>query len=91
MKILSVNAGSSSLKFKAYEMPKEEVLASGNFERVGIEGSFYTIKVNGEKIKKECNLKSHKEAFETLMKELKELKVIESFDEGASRNRNKSS
>lgn len=81
MKILSVNAGSSSLKFKAYEMPKEEVLASGNFERIGIEGSFYTIKVNGEKIKKECNLKSHKEAFETLMKELKELKVIESFDE----------
>ena len=81
MKILSVNAGSSSLKFKAYEMPKEEVLASGIFERIGIEGSFYTIKVNGEKIKKECKLKSHKDAFETLMKELKELKVIESFDE----------
>ena len=54
MKILSVNAGSSSLKFKAYEMPEEKVLASGNFERIGIEGSLYTIKVNGEKIKKEC-------------------------------------
>ena len=45
MKILSVNAGSSSLKFKAYEMPKEEVLASGNFERIGIEGSFYPARV----------------------------------------------
>ena len=46
MKILSVNAGSSSLKFKAYEMPKESVLASGIFERIGIDGSFYTIKIN---------------------------------------------
>ena len=54
---------------------------SGNFERIGIDGSFYTIKINGEKIKKECTIKSHKEAFEILMEELKELKVIESFDE----------
>ena len=51
MKILSVNAGSSSLKFQLYEMPEEEVLISGVFERIGIENSFYTIKLNGEKIK----------------------------------------
>ena len=53
MKILSINAGSSSLKFQMYEMPEETVLISGVFERIGIENSFYTIKMNGEKIKKE--------------------------------------
>ena len=67
MKILSVNAGSSSLKFQLYEMPEEKVLISGIFERIGIEGSFYTIKLNGEKIKKELNLPNHKVAFETLV------------------------
>ena len=47
MKILAVNCGSSSLKFKMYEMPEEEVLISGLFERIGDNGSSYTIKVNG--------------------------------------------
>lgn len=81
MKILSVNAGSSSLKFQLYEMPEEEVLISGVFERIGIEGSFYTIKINGEKIKKELNLKDHKEAFEVLVKELVEHKVLNDLNE----------
>ena len=39
MKILSVNAGSSSLKFQMYIMPEETVLVSGLFERIGIDGS----------------------------------------------------
>ena len=56
MKILSVNAGSSSLKFQMYEMPEEKVLISGTFERIGISGGMYTNKTNGEKIKKECKL-----------------------------------
>ena len=53
MKVLSVNAGSSSLKFQMYEMPEEKVLISGVFERIGIDAPFYTIKINGEKIKGE--------------------------------------
>ena len=53
MIVLSVNAGSSSLKFQAFDMPEETVLISGTFERIGIKDSFYTIKINGEKIKKE--------------------------------------
>ena len=81
MKILAVNAGSSSLKFKAYEMPSEKVLVRGNFERIGIEGSLYTIKINGEKIQKTLPVETHTKAFEILMNELKELHVIESFDE----------
>ena len=44
MKILAVNAGSSSFKFELVELPEKNVLASGLFEKVGIDGSFYTIK-----------------------------------------------
>ena len=81
MIILSVNAGSSSLKFTGFEMPSEDVLISGVFERIGIENSFYTIKVNGEKIKKEVDLPNHKVAFEILIKELMDNKIVESLDE----------
>lgn len=81
MKILSVNAGSSSLKFQMYEMPEEKVLISGVFERIGLENSFYTIKLNGEKNKKSAELKDHSVAVEVLIKELLENKVINSLDE----------
>lgn len=81
MKILSVNAGSSSLKFQLYEMPEENVLISGLMERIGIGNSFYTIKVNGEKIKKEINLENHAEAFKYLVEELKENNVVSSLEE----------
>ncbi len=81
MKILSVNAGSSSLKFQLYEMPEEKVLMSGLMERIGVGNSFYTIKVNGEKIKKEVELNNHEEAFKVLVEELKANNVVDSLDE----------
>ena len=81
MKVLSVNCGSSSLKFQMYEMPEEKVLISGNFERIGIEGSFYTVKFNGEKAKKEVALENHKEAFQILIQELLDYKVVENLEE----------
>ena len=81
MKILSVNTGSSSLKFQLYEMPEEKVLISGVFERIGIGESFYTIKINGEKIKKEVELKDHKVAFGYLVKELLENNIVKSLEE----------
>ena len=70
MIILSVNAGSSSLKFTGFEMPSQDVLISGVFERIGVGASFYTLKFNGEKVKKEQELNNQKEAFELLVKEL---------------------
>ena len=70
MKILSVNCGSSSLKFQAYEMPEEKVLIQGTFERIGIDGGFYTLKLNGEKIKKEVDLPNHEVAVQILVQEL---------------------
>ena len=60
MKILSINAGSSTLKYTLFEMPEEKVLVTGSFEKIGEEGSFYTIKINGEKIEKQAVLDSHK-------------------------------
>lgn len=81
MKILSVNAGSSSLKFQLYEMPEEKVLMSGLMERIGVGNSFYTIKINGQKIKKDKELNNHEEAFKTLVEELKANNVVDSLDE----------
>src|SRR5574344_2711467 len=81
MKVLSVNAGSYSLKFTLFEMPEEKNLINGVFERIGMDKAFYTIKLNGEKIKKEATLKDHKEAFEILVKELEENKIVKDLNE----------
>ncbi len=81
MKVLAVNAGSSSLKFQMYEMPEEKVLISGVFERIGIENSFYTIKLNGEKIRKEVELANHSVAVGFLTKELLENNIVDSLEE----------
>ena len=77
MKILSINAGSSSLKFKMYEMPEEKELISGNFERIGdVKNSFYII---DKKIK--VPLENHLKAVHILVKELIDKKVIKSLNE----------
>ena len=81
MKILSVNAGSSSLKFTLFEMPEEKELISGVFERIGIENSFYTIKLNGEKIKKEAVLANHTDAVKILTQELLDNNIVEDLSE----------
>ncbi len=76
MKILSVNAGSSSLKFQAYEMPEEKILIKGRFERIGINDSFYTIWINGQKEEKKVDLPNHEKAFQILTEELINYNVI---------------
>ena len=81
MKILCVNAGSSSLKFQMYEMPAEKVLINGYVEKIGLEDSFWTVKVNGEKIKKSKYLANHEDAVKVLIDELLENKIVESLDE----------
>ena len=81
MKILAVNCGSSSLKFKMYEMPEEEVLIGGLFERIGEKNAGYTIKINEKKYSKEVDLPNHKMAFEILVEELKKNNIIKKLDE----------
>lgn len=81
MKIMSINAGSSSLKFSLFNMDTDEVLVSGLFERIGIDGSCYTIKNSEFKIKEEVELKDHSDAVKILLDKLIELKIINSYDE----------
>ena len=81
MKIISINAGSSSLKFSLFNMDDESVIASGVFERIGIDGSCYTIKFNGEKYKEEVPLKTHADAVNILLDKLTSMHIIESLDE----------
>ena len=81
MKIMSINAGSSSLKFSLFEMETKELIASGLFEKVKISGSFYTIKYNGEEIKEELITDSHVEAVRILLDKLITLNIITSYDE----------
>ncbi len=81
MKILSVNAGSSSLKFTVTELPEQTTIASGLFERIGIDGGVYTIKLGSEKIKKEVHMNDHSQAVEILMTELIDLKIVSSLEE----------
>ena len=81
MKILCVNAGSSSMKFQAYEMPEEKVLINGYIEKIGLPDCFWTVKVNGEKIRTERPLKDHTEAAQVLIDELLKNNVVESLDE----------
>ena len=81
MKILSVNAGSSSLKFTLFEMPEGVELINGYFEKIGLKDSFYSIKINGEKLVRDIRVNTHKDAVDLLCKELIDNKVINSIDE----------
>ena len=81
MKFLCVNAGSSSLKFQLFEMPEEKVIISGYIEKIGLEDSFWTTKINGEKIKGAKYLKDHSAAVEVLIDELIEHEAVKSLDE----------
>ena len=81
MKIMSINAGSSSLKFSLFEMNTKGCIASGYFERVGLDGSFYTIKYNGEKIREEVAMPNHTVAVEVLLERLISIGIISSLDE----------
>ncbi len=79
MKIISINAGSSSLKFTLFEMDDESVIASGVFERIGMDGSNYTIKYNGEKIYEDVELENHTVAAKMLLSKLVDLEIIRSL------------
>ena len=83
MKILVLNSGSSSLKYQLMDMDTEEVMAKGNYERIGVGESFITHKVNGEKYKIVNPVENHEQAISFMLKQLthEDYGVIESFDE----------
>ena len=81
MKILTINAGSSSMKFSIIELPEEKELINGYFQRIGLDGSFYDVKINGEKLHRDIELPNHLVALECIKKEIVELGVVSSLEE----------
>lgn len=80
-KIISVNAGSSSLKFQLFDMPSENVLTSGIAERIGLEEGIFTIKVNGEKHTLKLEIKNHTDAVNLLLESLVKYGVVKDLNE----------
>lgn len=80
-KYLVINAGSSSLKFSLYNMPNEELLINGYFEKIGFDDSFWTVKINGKKIRRDGYLANHRDAVKMMVDELINNKVINSMEE----------
>ena len=84
MNILVLNCGSSSIKYKLYDMTNEAVLAQGGVERIGINDAFIKVKLpNGEKKKIMADLPTHKEGVQLVFKCLldPEFGAIKSLDE----------
>ena len=83
MKILVINAGSSSLKYQLINNETEEVLAKGTVERIGIKGGKLTHKAGGKEFVIEKEIKDHTQAIQLVLNELIDGKagVIKSMDE----------
>ncbi|MGN0597150.1 MAG: acetate/propionate family kinase, partial [Ruminiclostridium sp.] len=83
MKILVINAGSSSLKYQLIDMDDESVIAKGNCERIGIGGHITHKTFDGRKYESDCDFPTHTEAFEKVVEVLTtgEAAVIKSMDE----------
>jgi acetate kinase len=84
MKILVVNAGSSSLKYQLINMTEEKVLAKGLCERIGLPCSLIKHKTyDGRSVTKEIEMKDHKDAIASLIKVLthEQWGVIDSLEE----------
>ena len=80
-KTISINAGSSSLKWQLYLMPEEMVLAKGLLERIGLKDSISTVKFDGRSEKQVLDIADHTQAVRILLDDLKRFNIIESYDE----------
>jgi acetate kinase len=79
--MIAINAGSSSLKFKLFEMPNEEVLITGLVERIGLDKGIFTILVNGEKVSEITDIPDHAVAVKILLSKLTDLGIVQSLNE----------
>jgi len=83
MKVLVINAGSSSIKYQLIDMKKEEVVAKGLVEKIGIPDSQLTHKIGGQAYEIKKDLKDHAEGLKLVLKTLQDEKIgaIKSLDE----------
>lgn len=80
-KTISINAGSSSLKWQLYTMPEEEVIAKGLIERIGLNDSISTVKFSGQEESETLDIEDHTKAVKILLDDLIRLNIITSYDE----------
>ena len=80
-KVISINAGSSSLKFQLIEMPEEEVIAKGLVERIGLDNSVFGLKYNDVDEEEILDIPNHDKAVELLLERLISSGVIQSLEE----------
>ncbi|MCI7678403.1 MAG: acetate kinase [Streptococcus orisratti] len=80
-KTISINAGSSSLKWQLYKMPEEEVIAKGLIERIGLTDGISTVKFNGQSESETTDIPNHTVAVKILLEDLLRLNIIANYDE----------
>ena len=80
-KIMAVNAGSSSLKFQLLEMPEENVITEGLFEKIGLADPRFTIKYNGKKEEGIVDIKNHQDAVKMLLEALVDKGIVSNLNE----------
>ena len=80
-KVLAINSGSSSFKYKLFSFPSEEVIAQGQAERVGMENSVFKIKLNGREFIKNMAIPNQEAAVSLLIDTLKKYHVVKSLRE----------
>ncbi|MDR0739127.1 MAG: acetate kinase [Oscillospiraceae bacterium] len=85
MKVLAINAGSSSLKYRLLDMSSESIIISGNCGKIGFENSFLSFKLknNTKKVKIKCKIKNYEQAVQKMAEILLDPKIgaLVSFDE----------
>ena len=80
-KVMAVNCGSSSLKFKLYEMPEEKALCSGNVERIGLAEGIFGIKFGDKKYEIKQPIPDHAVGAKLVLEALTKYGIIASLDE----------
>jgi acetate kinase len=81
-KTISINAGSSTLKFQLFEMPSEEVIAKGVIERIGLKDSLVDIKYgDGQRLQETIQASNHEIAINYLLDQLLKLSIISDFSD----------
>lgn len=78
---MAINAGSSTLKWKLFEMPEKITIASGMIDRLGSPKAVFKLKYNDKKIEREQAIKSNDVAVLSILDALKDMKIIEKFED----------
>ncbi|CAJ1187573.1 acetate/propionate family kinase [Companilactobacillus nantensis] len=80
-KIMAVNSGSSTLKWKLYTVPDEKVVAKGMVDRLGLSDSVFEVEFDGKKISEMGDIPDHTTAVNKMLDKLIDLKIIDNYNE----------